>query len=524
MKARNNAVILLLIAGISFSSASLLQGQWLTHTYTSNNPPVGQSTTAYFPNGTGAYSGTVAVTASNFVDGTGDGYAGIVPTSFSGLTSTFNQNFPYNPGNTFDNLNIGSTDTGDTFDVTFDFSGLGGTNQYLPAFTTIALLDVDSLERIGSLTAYDPQGNIITGPWLQPLPPPRDLFDWAGGGIAAGHEATYTQAGGIYTFTGTATNDSSAFQGFATQFDIGSIQFHYDHNQAIFGEAPGGYGIAILAPVPEPATSTLLATAGIAGLVYLWRKLRKRHRCSTLAESIGIGATVSRGAAFPYLGALMSLSLLVFAPLAVHANTYQIDDGTSEFGAGNGMGGDFIALNEFSVTAGNNLISSISIAWGGPGDASLNGLTYTAVLWGDTDNNGVPTDSPMLVLGTIPNIVISGSGTNTFVTSTFGSPIFVPTQNFFVGFVVTNTPGQLPVASDTSMLLTNRSFYALNGAGAGDINDLNNNYSGLLQFGPTFMIRADAVPEPSTYALIIVGLVVGGVILLRQKEFSKSVA
>ena len=46
--------------------------------------------------------------------------------------------------------------------------------------------------------------------------------------------------------------------------------------------------------------------------------------------------------------------------------TYVIDDGTAEDSIGLTAGGSFIACNSFPVTAGNNLITSISIAWGTP--------------------------------------------------------------------------------------------------------------------------------------------------------------
>ena len=57
-----------------------------------------------------------------------------------------------------------------------------------------------------------------------------------------------------------------------------------------------------------------------------------------------------------------------------------------------------MALNSFPVNGGNNVITSISIAWGTPAfpDPSLDGLSYTAVLWSDPNGDGSPTDAVVL--------------------------------------------------------------------------------------------------------------------------------
>src|SRR5215216_4805470 len=112
--------------------------------------------------------------------------------------------------------------------------------------------------------------------------------------------------------------------------------------------------------------------------------------------------------------------------------TYLIDDGTAEDSVG--------------VTAGNNLINSISIAWGTPAfpDPSLNGLPYTAYLWSDPNGDGSPTDA--VVLAMAPGVVAS-AGTDTFITTAI-PPTMVTTTNFFVGFVITHTAGQFPAAFD----------------------------------------------------------------------------
>jgi hypothetical protein len=147
--------------------------------------------------------------------------------------------------------------------------------------------------------------------------------------------------------------------------------------------------------------------------------------------------------------------------------TYVIDDGTAEDSIGLTAGGNLLCLNSFPVTAGNNIITSISIAWGTPAfpDPSLDGLAYTAVLWSDPNGDGSPTDA--VVLATAPGVVAQ-EGTDTFISSTI-TPTTVTTPNFFVGFVITQNAGQFPAALDeTAPNLPNRSWVSL----AGDINNL----------------------------------------------------
>ena len=94
--------------------------------------------------------------------------------------------------------------------------------------------------------------------------------------------------------------------------------------------------------------------------------------------------------------------LLAHVPLF----TYMIDDGMAEDSVGLTAGGSLVALNEFPVTGGNNVITSISIAWGTPAfpDPSLNGLPYTAVLWSDPNGDGSPTDAVVLAQGSRSNL------------------------------------------------------------------------------------------------------------------------
>ena len=204
------------------------------------------------------------------------------------------------------------------------------------------------------------------------------------------------------------------------------------------------------------------------------------------------------------VSAVFAIALFLGKPSTFAQNTYTLDDGTAEDSVGLTSGGSFISMNSFAVIPGNNTITSISIAWGTPvfPDPTLNGLSYTAVLWSDPNGDGSPTDA--VVLATAPG-VIALQGTNTFITSII-APTTVLTPNFFVGYVITHSAGQFPASFDETAPLPNRSFIAqssdpnnLTGVGAIEV------VTGGALVG-NWMIRADAIPEPSTYMLTGLGL------------------
>src|SRR4029077_10153137 len=198
-------------------------------------------------------------------------------------------------------------------------------------------------------------------------------------------------------------------------------------------------------------------------------------------------------------------SLLVNTPLF----TYMIDDGTAEDSIGLTAGGTFVSCNSFPVTGGNNVITSISIAWGTPAfpDPTLNGLPYTAVLWSDPNGDGSPTDA--VVLAQVPGVIAS-AGTDTFITTAI-PPTMVTTANFFVGFLVTHVAGQFPAAFDESAPIPNRSWIDL----TSNINDLSG-AAPIESFGlvGNWLIRADGntggptptgTPSPTPTATCTVG-------------------
>ena len=172
--------------------------------------------------------------------------------------------------------------------------------------------------------------------------------------------------------------------------------------------------------------------------------------------------------------------------------TYAIDDGTAEDSVGLTNGGNLLCLNSFPVSGGNNMITSISIAWGTPvaPDPSLNGLSYTVVLWSDPNNDGSPTDAVVLATA---NDVIANANTDTFITTNI-TPTVVASQNFFVGFVLSQTAGQFPAAFDETAPLPMRSWVSI----GGNINNLSDAQPIEVATGGqlvgNWLIRAEGVP------------------------------
>jgi hypothetical protein len=235
------------------------------------------------------------------------------------------------------------------------------------------------------------------------------------------------------------------------------------------------------------------------------------------------------------LAALAVILSACLVPRSSFASLYQIDDGSTEgsFGLTGFNSYDMIALNQFNVIGGNNMLESVQIAFGNPllNDPTLNGLAYTVVVWDDPNHDGNPSDASYV---TSAQNVISSANSNTLELTMLPSCVTV-TDSFFVGFLITagdNHGGgfQEPAAVDTSNFLPNRSFRTGSFGGAGDIYNLGNN--GLLPLASyetggrigNFMIRANpcaAVPEPSAMVLLIVGGM-GGLVGYRRR--SKHVA
>jgi hypothetical protein len=271
MGMRRGATVALYIAallGLSLVSSS--QAQWLTHTPDTSQPP-GVATNASFPS---VLTGNVTAAITVFTDGLGNGVPGITPNPFTNVTSTFLSYYPVlNPGNQFDFLNVTSNDTGDIFQVVFNFSGLAG--GVLPAGSTIAFLDLDNNENVLELSGFAQGGSVgqYNSPWLTQFngvgtPPAVFDYDNAPGGVTLGLESAVSINGGFYTLTGDPSNQDSAFQGFTTNVPLGSLSFIYNVTDPTGNANPGfdTYGIAIKA-VPEPQSTALILFAGLAFVV-----------------------------------------------------------------------------------------------------------------------------------------------------------------------------------------------------------------------------------------------------------------
>lgn len=189
------------------------------------------------------------------------------------------------------------------------------------------------------------------------------------------------------------------------------------------------------------------------------------------------------------------------------SQTYILDDGTAENSLGLTNGGIFAAINYFAVTGGNDIITSVDVAWGTPAFAGQNGITpgapFTVYVWA---NNGAGTNptgaNSTLLFSTTATIDPANIDNDTFQ-SVAVPGIAVGGSSFFVGVSIAHAASVFPFGIDQ----TDPDFAEVSWAAGGASFDPNNvGFGGgaaldTVNFG-NFMIRANAIPTPGAAGLL----------------------
>ena len=162
--------------------------------------------------------------------------------------------------------------------------------------------------------------------------------------------------------------------------------------------------------------------------------------------------------------------------------TYQLDNNNLGLAFGP-AGGFIIAVNQFNVVNGENLITSVLVDFFTGNDTMVG-----AGVWSDPNNDGDPADA--VLLGTTPlQMSMSAAGLNEFVLPT---PINVGADgtSFFVGIFYEKPDPNLFIYSDSASSI-GRSW------GRGDLNPADGvgDLSELIQLDLNWVIRANACKD-----------------------------
>ncbi len=171
---------------------------------------------------------------------------------------------------------------------------------------------------------------------------------------------------------------------------------------------------------------------------------------------------------------------------------YQLDDGTHENSVGLTSGGELFWANQFDVVGSDNIIESISIAWG----AYTEGLAGYVYLWEDPNDDGNPTDRVLLT-----SLSVVAVNADTDILNTYDIVDQIVSGSFFVGASMIHNSGQYPASIDENASM-GKSWIWASGVDEAIIDS----------FGlpGNWMIRANTsgpvVPEPNTLILFGAGL------------------
>lgn len=213
--------------------------------------------------------------------------------------------------------------------------------------------------------------------------------------------------------------------------------------------------------------------------------------------------------------AVLVLIALAAAPARADV-AYSLTDGTAEDAIGLTFSGTLTAANQFTVLAGGEILSSVSILWGSPTITGINvpnGTPVTIKLWSDPDGDGNPTDA--ILLSAVPGVT-AGVGTNTFITYDLPDVTLPVGQSFFAGATIAQPGDVRPFGIDLTAPIDNRGFAAVsNDITAGPI-PITAAFNADLTIRAGGIAAASAIPEPGTLSLLAAGLPLGAAVLRRR--------
>ncbi|MCP4251377.1 MAG: hypothetical protein GY778_30445, partial [bacterium] len=121
---------------------------------------------------------------------------------------------------------------------------------------------------------------------------------------------------------------------------------------------------------------------------------------------------------------------------------YQWDDGAHENTIGLTGGGYIAWMSHFTIEAGAETITAISLTWGPASD----GTPATVYLWDDPDGDGDPIDGTVLASATT---AVENSDTDIFTTADIAETFVGPVgTSFFVGAILQHAAGEYPASLD----------------------------------------------------------------------------